>query len=261
MSTLAIEELKSIKKNWLIWYTLGFQDIQLRYRRSVLGPFWLTLSTAVMIYSMGFLYAYLFKLDLKTYFPYLAAGFIGWNLLLSIVKEGSTAYIDAENYIRNQASFYTIFMTRITFRNLIVFFHNILAFIPIALVLKTGIGLYTLCLIPSLIILALNSIFWGTVCGVMSTRYRDIEQIVSSIMQVIFFVTPVMWMPSLLPERFAWFFQWNPFAQFLVLLRNPLMNQPIDLHAFLVTGLMTLLGFVLYLSHMNKYKHKIIFWL
>jgi ABC-type polysaccharide/polyol phosphate export permease len=80
-------------------------------------------------------------------------------------------------------------------------------------------------------------------------------------MQVIFFVTPVMWMPSLLPERMSWIVQWNPFAQFLAFIRNPLMNQPVTLHAVLMVSLITIVGFGLYVLNMNKYKHKIIFWL
>ncbi len=261
VSSLAIEEIKAIKNYWLIWYTLGFQDIQLRYRRSALGPLWLTLSTAVMIYSMGFLYAYLFKLDLKKYFPYLAAGFICWNLVVGLIKESSAAYIDSERHIRNQESFYTIFIMRIIFRNFIIFFHNLLAFIPIALIFKTGIGFNLLLIIPGLFVLCVNGVLWGTVIGIFSTRYRDIEQIVGSIMQVIFFVTPVMWMPSLLPERMSWIVQWNPFAQFLAFIRNPLMNQPVTLHAVLMVSLITIVGFGLYVLNMNKYKHKIIFWL
>ncbi len=261
VSSLAIEEIKAIKKYWLIWYTLGFQDIQLRYRRSALGPLWLTLSTAVMIYSMGFLYAYLFKLDLKKYFPYLAAGVICWNLVVGLIKESSAAYIDAERHIRNQESFYTIFIMRIIFRNFVIFFHNLLAFIPIALIFKTGIGFNLLLILPGLFVLCVNGVLWGTVIGIFSTRYRDIEQIVGSIMQVIFFVTPVMWMPSLLPERMSWIVQFNPFAQFLAFIRNPLMNQPVTLHAVLMVSMITVIGFGLYVLNMNKYKHKIIFWL
>jgi lipopolysaccharide transport system permease protein len=261
VSSIAIEEIKAIKKHWLIWYTLGFQDIQLRYRRSALGPLWLTLSTAVMIYSMGFLYGYLFKLDLKTYFPYLATGVICWGLIGSLIKESSNAYTGSEQYIRNQESFYMIFIMRVIFKNFIVFFHNILAFIPIAFIFKTGLGLNFLWIIPGLLILSVNAILWGAVIGILSTRYRDIEQITENFMQVVFFITPIMWMPSLLPERLSWLYQWNPFAQFLMLVRNPLMNQPVTLHAFLMVGLITVIGFGLYVFNMNKYKYKIVFWL
>ncbi|MDF1647019.1 MAG: ABC transporter permease [Legionellaceae bacterium] len=261
MSSLAIEEIKAIKNYWLIWYTLGFQDIQLRYRRSALGPLWLTLSTAVMIYSMGFLYSHLFKLDLNKYFPYLTAGFICWNLILGLVKESSAAYTDSANYIRNQESFYSVFIMRIVFRNFMIFLHNILAFIPIAFIFKTGVGWHSLMIFPGLLMLWINGLLWGTVIGIVSTRYRDIEQIVGSLMQVIFFVTPVMWMPDLLPESVSWLFRWNPFAQFLALIRNPLMNQPVSMHAFLMVSLVTLVGLYLYMVNMNKYKYKIIFWL
>lgn len=261
MSSLAIEEIKAIKNNWLIWYTLGLQDIQLRYRRSALGPLWLTLSTAVMIYSMGFLYAYLFKLDLKVYFPYLAGGVIFWSLISSLTKESSVAYTEAESYIHNQETFYSIFIMRIVFRNFVIFAHNILAFIPVALILKTGFGFNTLMLMPGLILLWVNGLLWGAIIGIFSTRYRDFEQIVVNIMQVIFFITPVMWMPSLLPAHMQWLFNWNPFAQLLVLVRNPLMNQPVTLHAIGVVLVVTVIGLMLYMKSMNQYKHKIIFWI
>lgn len=261
MASIAMKEVRAIKDFWLIWYTLGFQDIQLRYRRSALGPLWLTLSTAVMIYSMGFLYSHLFKLDLNKYFPYLTVGFISWNLILGLIKESSSAYIESINYIQNQEAFYSIYIMRILLRNLIIFFHNFLAFIPIALIFHTGVGFYSLLLFPSLFIICLNGFLWGSVIGILSTKYRDIEQIIGSFMQVIFFITPVMWMPSLLPERAAWIFQWNPFAQFLVLIRNPLMNQSIDLHAVLVTFIVTLVGFFVYTKSITRFKHNIVFWL
>ena len=261
MASIAMKEVQAIKNSWLIWYTLGFQDIQLRYRRSALGPLWLTLSTAIMIYSMGFLYAYLFKLDVSKYFPYLAAGFISWNLILGLVKESSAAYIESACYIQNQESFYSVFLMRVVLRNLIIFFHNFLAFIPIALIFHVGVGFHSLFLFLGLFIIAVNGFLWGSVIGVISTKYRDIEQIVGSAMQVIFFVTPVMWMPDLLPEKMAWLFQWNPFAQFLTLIRNALLNQSIGMHAILVVLFVTICGFFVYTKCMNKYKHNIIYWL
>jgi len=261
MYSMALDEVKAIKQHWLIWYTLGFQDIQLRYRRSALGPLWLTLSTAVMIYSMGFLYSHLFKLDLHQYFPYLASGFICWQYIATLLNESSNAYIDAMNYLQNQRTFYSLFEMRIVLRNLLIFAHNFLAFIPIALIFHTGFGWHSLMLFPGLILLSVNGFFWGSVIAALSTRYRDIQQIVGSIIQVVFFVTPVMWMPSLLPERVRWFFDWNPFAQFLAIIRAPLMNQPVSSQAFLVVSLITLLGIYLYMVVMSRVKNRLVFWL
>ena len=261
MNALVMGEMRAIKNSWLIWYTLGFQDIQLRYRRSALGPLWLTLSTAIMIYSMGFLYGHLFKLDLKQYFPYLATGFICWSFIATLINESSTAYIDAANYIQNQECYYSVFMMRLILRNAVILFHNFLAFIPIALIFQTGIGFNSLLIFPGLFVICLNAFLWGSTIAVISTRYRDIEQIIGSVIQVVFFVTPIMWMPKLLPERVGWVFKYNPFAQFLTILRNPLLNQPIGMHAVAVVSVVTVVGFYLYVVSMNKYRDKIVFWL
>ena len=68
-------------KKWKIWMALAWQDIKLRYRRSVIGPLWITLSMAITVYSMGFLYSRLFHMDLDSYFPYLVSGMLAWGVI------------------------------------------------------------------------------------------------------------------------------------------------------------------------------------
>src|SRR5262249_37328135 len=57
---------QGLHKSWF-WGALAMQDIRLRYRGSIIGPFWLTLSMAIMIGAMGFLYSKLFNQDMTTY--------------------------------------------------------------------------------------------------------------------------------------------------------------------------------------------------
>lgn len=256
-----LKEMKAIIAQWPIWYMLGTQDIKLKYRRSSLGPLWITISMAVTIYSMGFLYGHLFKVDLSTYFPYLASGIIGWSFISMLIIEGSNAFIESENYIRNQETAMSLYMMRLILRNTIIFFHNILAIIPILFIFHIGISFKILLLIPGLLILGLNAIFWGTLVGIIGTRYRDFNQIITSIVQVIFFLTPVMWLPSLLPDRLQWIIKYNPFNQFLNLIRTPLINQHVTSSTLLTISFITIIGFLLYILFMNKYKHRLVFWL
>jgi ABC-type polysaccharide/polyol phosphate export permease len=240
---------------------LGTQDIKLKYRRSSIGPLWITISMAVTIYSMGFLYGHLFKVNLNDYFPYLASGIIGWSFISTMIIEGSNAFIESENYIRNQETAMSLFLTRLVLRNIIVFFHNLLAFIPIIFVFHVGITFKMLLLIPGLLIVGVNCIFWGTLLAIIGTRYRDFAQIIASIIQVVFFLTPIMWLPSLLPARFHWIVQYNPFNQFLNLIRAPMMNQMISLYSLLIAICVSVIGFLLYWLFIEKYKHRIVFWL
>lgn len=255
------EELKAVFRHWPMWVMLGTQDIKLKYRRSSLGPFWITLSMAVTITSMGYLYAHLFHMNLGNYFPYLASGLIGWLFISTLLQEGNNAFVESENYIKNQDSYMSLFLMRVILRNGIIFAHNMLVFIPIMFVFCTGIGLKTLWLIPGLLIIALNALLWGIVLATLNTRYRDFSQIITSLIQIIFFITPVMWMPTLLPDSLQWIVIYNPANQFLNLIRAPLLNSMVEMHTLLQVALVSVMGFLLCAHCLKQYKQRIVFWL
>jgi len=255
------EEFSAIMYHWLMWFTLGNQDIKLRYRRSSLGPFWITLSMAVTITALGFLYSRLFNVDLQFYLPYLAISLICWTLISTLIIESCNAYVEAENFIRNQQSAFSIYIMRLLLRNIIIFAHNILVFIPIAIIYSVSLSWHVLLIIPGFILLGINAMLWGGVLAVLGTRYRDFTQIAASLVQVIFFMTPIMWMPSFLNGQHQWLILYNPFNQLLNLIRNPMLNQDIGLQAWGIVGLMTVAGFCLYIYFMRKYKYRIVFWL
>jgi ABC-type polysaccharide/polyol phosphate export permease len=244
-----------------MWVMLGNQDIKLKYRRSTIGPFWITISMAVTIFSMGFLYGHLFKLNLQDYFPYLASGVIGWSFISTLILEGNNVFIEAESYIRNQDSFMSIFMMRLLLKNSVIFLHNMLVFIPIIFIYHTPISFKILLIIPGLAIIGINAICWGTLIAIIGTRYRDFQQIINSLIQVVFFLTPIMWTPNLLPEKYQWIVLYNPFNQLLNLIREPMMNHVIGLNNLVVVLTTTLIGFLLYACFIKKYKYRIVFWL
>src|SRR3989338_10164686 len=84
---LAWDDFKESLQHWRIWLMLAYQDIKLRYRRSVLGPFWITISMAVTVYSMGFLYSHLFHIELSQYYPFVVASMLAWSLISSVIIE------------------------------------------------------------------------------------------------------------------------------------------------------------------------------
>ncbi|HAF87417.1 MAG TPA: ABC transporter, partial [Legionellales bacterium] len=171
------------------------------------------------------------------------------------------AFIESEPYIRNQESYLSLFITRLILRNLIIFAHNVIVFLPIALIFHTSVNLNTLLLLPGLIIISLNALLWGSLLAVIGTRYRDFAQIITSLIQVIFFLTPIMWMPTLLPAKLNWVVMYNPFNQLLNLIRYPLLGQALTLPSILMITTVTLLGLSLYTYCLGKYKNRVVFWL
>ncbi len=261
MYTNILPEIKAIYQQWVVWFALGSQDIKLRYRRSVLGPLWITISMAITIYSMGFLYGKLFHIELEAYMPYLASGIIGWSFISSLLIESSQVFIESEGYIRNQESYISTFLMRLIVRNVLVFLHNLLVFIPIMVFFKLHFSYKLLLLAPHVLVIILNAFFYGTVLAIIATRYRDVAQIITSLIQVIFFLTPVMWMANTLAENMQWIVKYNPFYQFLNLIRGPLLAYNMSLQGLHIILWVTILGFCLYSLLLSKYKHRIVFWL
>ena len=72
---------------------LGWQEIRLRYRRSTLGPIWLTISTGALIGGMGPLYGRLLGQDIGSYYPYLAVGYVVWIFISSVINDACTVFI------------------------------------------------------------------------------------------------------------------------------------------------------------------------
>jgi ABC-type polysaccharide/polyol phosphate export permease len=258
----ALHDLVQGMENWRIWILLGWQDIHLRYRRSTLGPFWITLSMAAMIYSMGFLYGQLFEIDLTIYYPYLATGIVTWTLIASLINDGTDALFKASGFIRQIKLPYSIYIFRMVTYNFIFFLHNFLAIIPILWFFNLGITpLLFGILLFNLSLLLLCGFCYGFILSLLGARFQDIKPIVTSVLQIFFLLTPVLWMPSMLPHRYDYFAEYNPFYQLVSLLREPLMGQIPPLFTYIYVGGVLVFGFIFMVFLLARTRHRIAFWL
>jgi len=256
---LALLDVTDGARAWHLWGLLGWQDIRQRYRRSKIGPFWLTISMGVMVGAMGMLYAGLFKIDIADYLPFIALGFIVWGLISGLIIDGCAAFIGAEGIIKQVGLPLSVHVYRVVWRNLIVFAHNILIFFVVAVLFSIWPGWAGLLAVPGLALLCLNGVWAGLLLGLVSARFRDVPQIVASVVQVAFFLTPIIWKPSLLSGRTV-ILDLNPFFHFLELVRAPLLGQVPDLASWLVTLGITVGGWLVTLVMYRRYRQRIAYW-
>jgi ABC-type polysaccharide/polyol phosphate export permease len=258
---LACDDIVDGLKSWRIWLLLAWHEVKLRYRRSTLGPFWITISMAITIYSMGMLYGHLFKMDLAVYYPFLATGILGWNLISLIVNDATMTFVHAEQFIKQMKQPYSVFMMQSVTRNFIIFFHNILVLVPLVIFFQLKININTLFIFVSLLILWINAVSYSTILALLGTRFRDIPILVASLIQVVFFLTPIMWSPTILPLRYHFIIDYNPFAQFMELFRNPLLGKMPSNYALGITLGLTMLGIFFSFIIFSRYRARIAYWL
>ena len=259
---LAFEDFTDGIKKWRIWLLLAYQDIKLRYRRSILGPFWITMSMAITVYSMGYLYGHLFHIPIQEYFPYLIAGMLGWSLLSTTVTELVDTFSLSQVMLKQIKLPYSLYVHRITAKNMIIFFHNLLVMIPL-IFFQTNIkmDLHLLLLLPGLLFIYVNAICYGIVLAMIGARYRDIPQIIKSFITVIFFVTPIMWKLDILPPDKQLIVLLNPFYSFIELLRGPLIGYTPHVLNFIIVSAITCIGMVLCYVLFSAHRARIIYWL
>ena len=243
---LAGADLSGGMKLWRLAWSLAFSDIRLRYRGSLLGPFWLTLSTAVMIGAMAFLYADLFRADVHTYLPYLAVSIILWNYLSLMVNDGCTCFTQADSMIRGMRMPFTVHAARSVIRNTIILAHNIVVVIAVFIIMGVHQSLYSLWAIPGFLLWLIDAFAMSVLFGAFCARFRDVPQIIMSVMQIAFFVTPIMWYAKLLEHhpRGELLIRFNPFYYLLEVVRGPLLGTPMTLDmvykALIVSGALIL---------------------
>jgi ABC-type polysaccharide/polyol phosphate export permease len=217
----AIRDIVEGVTRYHVWSTLAWQDIRQRYRRSVLGPFWITLTMLVTIAGMGPLYGTLLKVNLNQFVPYLALGIITWGLISTLILDGCVCFTAAESIVRSVRLPLTLHVMRSICRNILTFGHNIVAYLPVILLLRITPHWTWLLAIPGVALLIVASFPLSIILGIFCARFRDMQPIVTSVVQLAFFLTPVIWTPEALGSR-AYLAAWNPLFLFIEVVREPI---------------------------------------
>jgi lipopolysaccharide transport system permease protein len=257
---LAVRDIGDGSGLWPLAWTLGWLDIRLRYRGSMLGPFWLTLSTGVMVGALGLLYSTLFQMNLHDYLPFLSLSLVLWGYLGTIVGEACTTFTESERIIRSVRMPFFVFAIRVVIRNLIALGHNILVILVVFAVFLIWPGWAALLAIPGLLLWIIDSLALTMLLGSFCARFRDIQPIVNSVMQIAFFMSPVIWKPEQLKHH-AELLPLNPFFDLLEVVRAPLLGGTSTAMTWLGAGLYSLLLCAVAWAFFTRTRGRVAFWI
>ncbi len=239
---------------------MAWQDIKQRYRGSLLGPFWVTINMGVMIGSLTLIYGRLFGAQQKEYLPFLTLGFLVWLWMSNAATEATQVFVTAQRYVKQIRLPLTLFMFRLLARNLIILAHNFVVYIVVILAIGLNPGWAALLAIPGLL-LGMVCMFWiTTLFGMLGARFRDFPQIVTSLIQVVFYVTPIIWQPGQLAGRRYLIVDLNPVYYFIEIVRDPLMGHAPPIGYWKVTGLITLAITLLVFPLFRRFRNRLAYW-
>ena len=255
-----VDDLLRSLASWRLWSLLGWLEIRQRYARSKLGPFWLTISMGVLVGTLGVVYGGLFGQSMSDYLPMLSIGIVMWGLFSGIVNDGCTAYINSANYIRQVRTPRLIYLLQVVWRNLVMWMHNFVIVIAVLVIFGVKQWATVPLFLPGLALFLLNGMWMGAFVGVLAARFRDFPQIVSALLQVAFYVTPILFHGQMLTEKHKWIVEYNPLAYLIDIVRQPLVGEVPPTTTWLVAAGLALLGWLVTLTFTGRYHKRIPFW-
>lgn len=244
-------------KAWHIWGLLAWGEIRSRYRRSFLGPLWMTLASGLTVLGLGALWSRLWGLDLAVYYPYVAAGLITWNYLASVIVESTTVFVSSKSLIHNTTTPLFAFPMRSAMKQLLFFLHQA----PVIAIVFVAVGPIKATAPLALVGVALiyvNSIWIAALIGMLGARFRDLSFIVEAAVPLLLFLTPVLWRPQELGDSHLVVIL-NPLAHALAVVRDPLFGHPADISSYIFMTAAAVVGWALTIVSF-RYRQRIPFW-
>ena len=256
----ALNDLIGGLMSWEIWGRLCINEVNRRYRRTLFGPLWVAVSLGVFSIILSFVWAALWKQNVRDYLPYLLSGLIPWMMIASSIGESTSTLMSAESLMKSRQFSYTMLIHVVLGRNIIVFGHNMITYSVAALICGVNINLKTLLVFPGFLLLTFNL---GWIClaiAIMCLRYRDFQQLVTIVLQVVMFITPVFWPVSALTGKTAIIVDVNLLYHMIDLVRSPLLGKVPRLESYIVCIFAGLLGWLSAYWLLRAKRHRLVYW-
>ncbi|MDF0531809.1 ABC transporter permease [Tsukamurella sp. 8F] len=262
----ALKDLRDGFAHRELWLELGWQDVKQRYRRSVIGPFWITIATGVMAASLALLWSVLLGANLRTMLPQVTVGLIMWNFIQSSILEGSEVFIKNEGLIKQLPAPLSVHVYRLVWRQVLFLLHNIAIYVVVIIAFPPLHWSFSMLLaLPAFALLVLNAAWVTMFFGILATRYRDIAPLLTALTQLLFYATPVVWSLDTVPKTHgnaerARIVEINPLYHYLEIIRAPMIGKEQHLYHWLIVIGCTLVGWVLTMLLMKQYRSRVAYW-
>lgn len=256
---LAFRDITGALVRFPVWRCLGVLEVKQRYQRSVLGPWWVSISMLIFIVVLGTVFSRIFSLNFAEYMPYFSAGYLLWLYISSCINESADLFRVNSGFIKQIKLPYTLYVFKFLTKNIVIFFHNFLVFLLILWYFHVPIGWPMLLAIPGFILLSMNMYWISLIVSLVSTRFRDMVPIINSCVQLLFFVTPISWDKQLVGSQ-SKIIKLNPITYFIDVVRDPLLGKIPAIESLFIVSSIACIGLALSFFIFSRVRSRIPFW-
>lgn len=245
---------------WKLWWRLSRNEVRRRYRRTLLGPSWVTLSLIIFAIVLSFVWAGLWNQNVRDYLPFLLSGLLPWGMISASLSDATGSFLSGEGLMKSRQFPYTMLLLLVLSRNVLLFGHNLVGYILIALATGVTFGWATLLIIPGFVIVLLNLGWLCLIIAIFCLRFRDFQQLITTFLQVAMFITPVFWSASQLQGKRSIIADGNLLFHMIEIIREPLLNKSPTFLNFTACVGSAVLGWGLAFWMFSRKRHRLAYW-
>ncbi len=247
---------------WQDWWTLSWYDVRGRYRRTYLGPWWITLQQIVFVAGLSLLFGLLLGQDLKTYVPYVAIGFLCFTWMTGMLQQGAASITASAAMIKTSPGPISIYSLRVVASATIQFLHDLVVIILVIVIFQVQLSVSLVLFPVAFAVIVVNGLAMCLWLGPLVARYRDVGQVIDSLVRILFFFTPIFWTAADLDatQRIA-LAGWNPLAYLLNLVRAPLIGEWPSLATLIGCAVITLVNVAIAIRYFSRKRTQLVYWL
>lgn len=244
-----------------LWRTFAWDEMQQRYRRSVLGVLWIFVSYAMFVGGVSIIFSGFSREDGAFFLMHVAIGYAVFSFITGNITDGCTVFTGAKVWIHSIALPLSIHIYRSICRSIFTFGLQFIVAVMIMVAAGWQPSLLNFWVLPAVAVLLLNAIAIQYLMGLISARFRDVSHLVTSITRLLLFVTPILWTRSDMTGVRGTFADFNPVAHYVEIFRAPLMNlepRPLSWAVVLVLTVLVWIAAALAAARMRR---RLAYWL
>jgi lipopolysaccharide transport system permease protein len=208
-----LQNLRELHQYRALLWALTLRELEARYRASVLGFLWTFLNPTLNMVVYVVVFGYLMKSGVKYYPYYLFCGLLPWIYFSSSVIGGTSSISDRRDLLTKVRFPAQVLPATVITTNLI----NFLLSLPLLVLLGGYYGQWptwhVVYAVPVVLVQTAFTLAITYLLSALNVAYRDIQHVVGNLVQMAFFLTPVLWpISNLEPETRTWVLYGNPLA-------------------------------------------------
>ncbi len=245
---------------WPLWTALAWEDLKQRYTRTLFGVAWVLLSFGLFVGVKVVIFGQLSEAEEVSFTIFLCAGFLIWQFINGVIGDGSSVFVSSSSWMQGIKLPLSLFVYQRITRNVVTFLLSAIILVVIMIYEKHSLEVGALMAIPAMLIILINAVWVGLLLGTICARFRDLQHLIQTVMRIMFFLTPILWLPSSLGKlgKYVW---WNPFTHYLEIFRAPLLTGDVALFSWSIVLGVTAVGWGVTILVFGYYRKQIIFWI